>query len=145
MCIHGHTHTHSLLEASRLSRFRWQDLQEIEAPKGGCPQACREEGRRVSKVRSPCRGAAATVERAGRAGVPAGSLGERLQPALTSHIQVGRGRVACARGVGGHTLVLALVRLLAALNLQSTCGDRESEVRPETRPKGSGAPVAAVD
>jgi len=40
---------------------------------------------------------------------------------LTSHIQVGGGRVACACRVGCHTLVLALVRLLAALNLQCTC------------------------
>lgn len=49
---------------------------------------------------------------------------------LTSHIQVGGGRVASACRVGRHTLVLALVRLLAALNLQGTCGDTATEIRP---------------
>ena len=63
---------------------------------------------------------------------------------LTSHIQVSGGRVACACRVGRHTLVLALVRLLAALNLQGTCGDRKTKLRPGT-PGGVSTFVACVD
>lgn len=51
---------------------------------------------------------------------------------LTSHVQVGGGGVASACGVGRHTLVLALVRLLAALDLQGTCGDTATGVRPRS-------------
>lgn len=64
---------------------------------------------------------------------------------LTSHIQVGGGRVACACRVGRHTLVLALVRLLAALNLQGTCGDMKTGFRPGTWVAVSTAFVACVD
>lgn len=39
----------------------------------------------------------------------------------TSHVEVGGGRVAHALGVGGHALVLPLVRLLAVLDLQRSC------------------------
>lgn len=64
---------------------------------------------------------------------------------LTSHIQVGRGRVACACRVGRHTLVLALVRLFTALNLQGTCGDIKTEFRPGTWAGGLTAFVACAD
>lgn len=39
----------------------------------------------------------------------------------TSHVKVSGGRVAHPGAVAGHALVLALVRLLAALDLQPTC------------------------
>lgn len=42
----------------------------------------------------------------------------------TSHVKVSGGRVAHPGAVAGHALVLALVRLLAALDLQPTCEGR---------------------
>lgn len=67
----------------------------------------------------------------------------------TSHVEVGGGRVAHPRTVGGHTLVFALVRLLAALDLQSPCGERgegpASQGRPGRGPGGlSQSPVGPV-
>lgn len=55
----------------------------------------------------------------------------------TSHVEVGRRGVAHAGAVGGHTLVFALVGLLAALNLQSPCGEREERWPRSGRPRGA--------
>lgn len=45
----------------------------------------------------------------------------------TSHVKVGGGGVAHALRVGGHALVLPLVGLLAVLDLQRSCGDKEAD------------------
>lgn len=52
----------------------------------------------------------------------------------TSHVEVGGRGVAHAGAVGGHALVFALVGLLAALNLQSPCGERGESVPRQGRP-----------
>lgn len=46
-------------------------------------------------------------------------------PPLTSHIEVSRGGIACPIAVGGDTLILPLVWLLAHLYLQGTWTDEE--------------------
>lgn len=64
----------------------------------------------------------------------------------TSHVEVGGGRVAHALRVGGHTLVLSLVGLLAVLDLQRSCGTKVgwmemfSQLLPTTSPFLSSSP-----
>lgn len=52
------------------------------------------------------------------------ALRPALRPALTPDVEVGWGGVACAIAVGGDTLVLPLVGLLAHLDLQGTWTQR---------------------
>lgn len=55
----------------------------------------------------------------------------------TSHVEVGGGGVAHTSVVGGHALIFALVGLLAALNLQSPCGEK-GEMQPVRGGPGAG-------
>lgn len=50
---------------------------------------------------------------------------------LTSDVEVGRSGVACSCAVHCHTLVLALVRLLAVLDLQRPCKHNISNHKPD--------------
>lgn len=51
----------------------------------------------------------------------------------TSHVKVSRWRVAHACAVGRHTLVFALVRLLAVLDLQRSCGREKGPIGGERK------------
>lgn len=62
----------------------------------------------------------------GRRGSTMAAVPESSSRAPTSNIQVGWGRVAGSCPVHCHTLVFALIRLLAVLYLQRTCEGRHS-------------------
>lgn len=50
---------------------------------------------------------------------------------LTSDVEVGRSGVACSCAVHCHTLILALVRLLAVFDLQRPCKHNISNHKPD--------------
>lgn len=63
----------------------------------------------------------------------------------TSHVKVSGGRVAHPGAVAGHALVLALVRLLAALDLQPTCeGTRHGSTDTASGSAGSAGSAALL-
>lgn len=106
----------------------------------GRPRSCRDRGGGAS-----CLGLQGTGEPGGCEPEEGGGTGkgDGEVPAFdvdaafpTSHVEVGGRRVAHAGTVGGHALIFALIRLLAALDLQGACGERGESLASQGRPGG---------